>query len=78
MSSRIFGHKKEEVTGGWKILHNEEIHNLYTSPHIIRLITSRRIRFTGYLARMGYVRNMYKILIGISEGKKPLGRPRSI
>jgi hypothetical protein len=67
--------KRDEVTGGWRKLHNEEFHNLYCSPSIIRIIKSRRMRFAGYVARMGEKRNAYRILVGKPEGKKPLGRP---
>jgi hypothetical protein len=76
MLSRIFGPKRDEVTGGWRKLHNEEIHSLYSSPSIIRMIKSRRMRWTGHLARMGEKRNSCRILVGKPEGKRPLGRPR--
>jgi hypothetical protein len=72
---RIFGPKRDEVTGGWKKLHNEELHNLYSSPSIIRMIKSRRMRWAGQVARMGK-RNAYRILVGMPEGKRPLGRLR--
>jgi hypothetical protein len=61
---RIFGSKKNEETGGWIKLHNEELHNLYYSPSIIKVIKSRRIRWAGHLARMGEKRNAYRILVG--------------
>jgi hypothetical protein len=64
------------VTGGWRKLHNEELHNLYFSPSIIRIIKSRRMRWTGHVAQMGEKRNMYRLLVGKPEGKRPLGRPR--
>jgi hypothetical protein len=64
------------VTGGWRELHNEEFHNLYSSPSIIRMIKSRRIRWAGHVARMGEKRNAYRILVRKLEGKRPLGRPR--
>jgi hypothetical protein len=73
---RIFGPKRDDVTGGWRELHNEEHHNLYSSPSIIRLIKSRRSRCIGHVARMGEKRNAYRILKGKLEGKRPLGRPR--
>jgi hypothetical protein len=60
------------VTGGWGKLHNEELHNLYSSPSIIRMIKSRRMRGAGYVARMGEKRNEYRILVGNQEGKRPL------
>jgi hypothetical protein len=64
------------VTGDWRKLHNEELHNLYSSPSIIRMIKSRRMRWSGHVARMGETRNAYRILVGNPEGKRPLGRPR--
>jgi hypothetical protein len=73
---RVFGPKKAGVTGGWRKLYNEELHNLYSSPSIIRIITSRRMRWAGHVARMGEKRNVYKLLVRKPEGKRPLGRPR--
>jgi hypothetical protein len=73
---RIFGPKRNGVTGGWRKLHNEELHNLYSSPSIIRVIKSRRMRWVGHVARMGEKRNVYRLLVGKPEGKRPLGRPR--
>jgi hypothetical protein len=64
------------VTGGWRKLHNEELHNLYSSPSIIRVIKARRIRWAGHVARMGEVRCAYNILVGRPEGRRPLGRPK--
>jgi hypothetical protein len=64
------------VTGGWRKLHYEELHNLYSSPSIIRIIKSKRMRWAGHVARMGEKRNAYRILVGKPEGKRPLGRPR--
>jgi hypothetical protein len=72
---RIFGPKRDEVTG-WRKLHNEELHNSYSSPSIIRMMKSRRIKWAGHVARMGEKRNAYRILVGKLEGKRPLGRPR--
>jgi hypothetical protein len=63
------------VTGDWRKLHNEELHDLYSSPNIIRIIKSRKVRRAGHAARMGEKRNAYRILVGKPEGKKPLGRP---
>jgi hypothetical protein len=71
---RIFG-PKDEVIGGWRKLHEEELHNVYCSPSIIRIIKSRRMRWAGHVARMGE-KNAYRILVGKQEGKRPLGRPR--
>jgi hypothetical protein len=73
---RIFGPKRDEVTGGRGKLHNEELHGLYSSPSIIRTIKSRRLRWAGHVARMGEVRNAYNILVRKPEGRRPLGRPR--
>jgi hypothetical protein len=73
---RIFGPKRDEVMGEWRKLHNGELHNLYSSPDIIRQIKSRRMRWVGHVAHMGEGRNMYRILVGKPEGKRPLERPR--
>jgi hypothetical protein len=72
---RIFGPKRDEVTGGWRKLHNEELRGLYPSPSIVRVIRARRMRWAGHVARMGEVRGAYNILVGRLEGR-PLGRPR--
>jgi hypothetical protein len=64
---RIFGPKRNEVTGEWRQLHNEELHILYASPNIIRQIKSRRMRWAGHVARMGEERNMYRVLMGKPE-----------
>jgi hypothetical protein len=73
---RIFGPKRDGVTGGWRKLHNEELHNLYSSLSIIRIIKSRRMKWAGHMTRMGEKRNVYRLLVGKPEGKRPLGRPR--
>jgi hypothetical protein len=72
----IFGPKRDEVLGGWRKLHNEELHNMYCSPCIIRIIKSRSIRWAGNVARMGEKRNAYRISVGKPEGKRPLRRYR--
>jgi hypothetical protein len=72
---RTFGPKRDGVTRGWRKLHNEELHNLHSSPSIIRMIMSRR-RWAGHVARKGEKRNAYRILVGNPEGKRPLGRPK--
>jgi hypothetical protein len=66
---RIFGPKRDEVTGEWRKLHNEELHNLGMTPDIVRQITSRRMRWAGHVARMGEERKVYKVLVGKPEGK---------
>jgi hypothetical protein len=73
---RIFGLKRDEVIGGWRKLHNEELHNMYSSPNMIRMIKSRRTRWAGACIRNGEKRNGYRILTGKPEGKSTLGRPR--
>jgi hypothetical protein len=73
---RIFGPKREEITGEWGKLHNEELNGLYSLPSIVRVIKSRRMRWVGHIARMGEGRGMYRVLVGKPEGKRPLGRPR--
>jgi hypothetical protein len=72
---RIFGPKRDEVTGGRRKLH-EELHSLYSSPDIIRMNKSRRMRWVWHVTRMREKRNAYRILVGDPEGKRPLGRPR--
>jgi hypothetical protein len=72
---RIFGPKRCELTGEWRKLHSEELHNLYSSPDIIRQVKSRRMRWAGHVVRMGEERKVYKVLVGKPEGKRPLGRP---
>jgi hypothetical protein len=73
---RIFGPKRDEVTVEWRKLHIEELHNLYSSPDIIRQVKSRRLRRAGHVARIGEGRKLYKVLVGKPEGSRPLGRPR--
>jgi hypothetical protein len=66
----------DEVTGGWRKLHDEELHGLYSSPSIVRVIKARRMRWAGHVAGMGEVRGAHKILVWRPEGRRPLGRPR--
>jgi hypothetical protein len=73
---RIFGPKRDEVTGGWKRLHNEELHDFYSSPGIIRVMKAMKMIWAGHVARMGEVRGAYNILVGKPEGRRPLGRPK--
>jgi hypothetical protein len=73
---RIFGPKTDEVMEGWRKLQNEELHDLYSSPSIIRMMKFMRMRWTGHVSRMGEKRNMYRLLTGKPEGKRPLNRPR--
>jgi hypothetical protein len=73
---RILGPKRDEVTGEWRKLHNEELRDLYSSPSIIRIIKSMRLRWAGQVARMEEKRNAYRLLVEKPEGKSPLGRPR--
>jgi hypothetical protein len=75
---KIFGPKRDEVTGEWRKLHNNELRDLYSSPSIIRKIKSRRMRWAGHVVRMGEKKNAYRLLVGNPEGKSPLGRPRQV
>ena len=72
---RIFGSRRDEVTGEWRKLHNEKLNYLYSSPSIVRVIQSKRMRWVGHVARVGE-RGIYRVLVGKLEGKRPLGRPR--
>jgi hypothetical protein len=73
---RIFEQKRDEVTGGWRKLHNEELHNLQPSPSTTRMIKSRRMRWAGHVVQMGEKINTYRLLVGKQEGKALLGKPR--
>jgi hypothetical protein len=75
MLRRIFGPKRDEVTGEWRKLHNEELH-MYSSLNIVRVIKSRRMRWVGHVARMGEERAVCRVLVGKPEGKRLMGRPR--
>ena len=76
MLRRIFGHRRDEVTGEWRRLHNEELNDLYSSPNIVRVIKSRIMRWAEHVAHMGEDRGVYRVLVGKPEGRRPLGRPR--
>ena len=72
----IFGLRRDEVTGDWRKLHNEELNDLYSSPNIVRVIKSRRLKWDGYVAHMGEERGVYRVLVGKPEERRPMGRPR--
>ena len=76
MLRRTFGPKRDEATGEWMKLHNEELNDLYSSPNIVRVIKSGKIGLAGHVARMGERRGLYSVLMRKPEGKRPLGRPR--
>ena len=73
---RIFGPRRDEVTGEWRRMHNVELNDLYSSPNIVRVIKSRRMRWAGHVVRIGEERGVYRVLVGKPEGRRPLGRPR--
>ena len=72
----IFGPKRDEVTGEWRKLRNEELNDLYSLPNIVRVVKPRRMRWAGHVARMGEDRGVHRVLVGKPDGKRPLGRPR--
>jgi hypothetical protein len=72
---RVFGPKRDEVTGEWRKLHNEEMNDLYSLPNIVQVVKSKRMRWAGHVARMGEDRGVYRVLVGKPEGKRPLERP---
>jgi hypothetical protein len=72
---RVFGPKRDEVTGEWRKLHNEELNDLYSLPNIVRVVKSRRMRWAGHVAHMGEERGMHRVLVGKPEGKRSFGRP---
>jgi hypothetical protein len=76
MLRRIFGLKRDEVTGEWRKLRNKELNDHYSSPNVFRVIKSRRMRWAGHVVRMGERRGVYRVLVGKPEGKRPLERPR--
>jgi hypothetical protein len=73
---RVFGPKRDAVTGGWRKLHSEEPSDLYILPNLVRMVKPRRMRWVGHVGRMGERRGVHRVLVGKPEGKKPLGRPR--
>jgi hypothetical protein len=73
---RVFGPKRDEVTGEWRKLHNDELNDLYSLPYIVRVVKSRRMRWAGHVARMVEDRGVHRVLVGKREGKRPLGGPR--
>ena len=73
---RISGPNRDEVTGEWRKLHNEELNDLYSSPNIVRVIKSKRMRLAGHVVHMGDRRSIYRVLVANPEGKRPLGRNR--
>ena len=73
---RVFAPKRDEVTGEWRKLHNEELSDLYSLPNIVGVVKSRRMRWAGHVARMGQGRGVHRVLVGKPEGKRPMGRPR--
>jgi hypothetical protein len=73
---RIFGRKRDEVRGGWRQLRNEELHNLYSSSNVIRMIKSKHVIWTGHVARMRETINAYRVNMGNPDGRRQLGRPR--
>jgi hypothetical protein len=70
---KVFGPKRDEVTGEWRKLHNEELNDLYSSPNIVLVVKSRRMRWAGHVARMGEDRGVHRVLVGKPEGRRPLG-----
>ena len=70
---RVFGSKRDEVTGEWRKLHNEELSDRYSLPNLLRVVKSRRMRWAGHVARMGQGRGVYRVLVGKPEGKRQLG-----
>jgi len=73
---KLFGPRRDKVTGEWRKLHNEDLRDLYYLPNIVRVVKSRRMRWAGRVARMGEGRGVHRFLVGKTEGKRPLGRLR--
>jgi hypothetical protein len=73
---RIFGPRRDEVTGEWRKLHNDRMNDLYALPSSVRVVKSRRMRWAGHMTHMGEERGVHRVLVGKPEGKRPLGRPR--
>jgi hypothetical protein len=73
---RVFGSKRDEVTGEWRKFHNEELNDLYSLPNIVRVVKSKRMRRAGHVARMGEGRGVHRVMVGKPKGRRPLGRPR--
>jgi len=73
---RVFGPKRDKVTGEWRKLHNEELRDHYSLPNIVRVVNSRKIRWAGQVVPMGERRGVHRVLVGKPQGKRPLGRPR--
>jgi hypothetical protein len=73
---RVFGPRRDEVTGEWGKLHNEELSDLYSLPNIVRVVKSRRMRWAGHVVHMGEGRGVHRVLVGKPDRKRPLGRPR--
>ena len=76
MLRKVYGPKRDEVTGEWRKLHNEELNDLYSLPNIVRVVKSRRMRWAGHVARMGEDRGVHRVLVGKPQGKRLLGRQR--
>jgi len=73
---KIIAPKRKQVAGGWRRFYNEELHNLYALPHIVRIMKFRRMRWAGHVTHMGEMRNGYSVLVGKPEGKRPFGKLR--
>jgi hypothetical protein len=74
---RVFGSKRDEVTGEWRKLHNEELNDLYSLPNIVRVVISRRMRWAGHVARMGEDRVVHRVLVGKRAGREAIGETKT-